>query len=234
MPSNPQVGMRSDSAAVAPRTGRTIWATLWRTLAREPFVIAVTLLAVFYVAAAWSPSAYSRVLKQYDVEDDGLILGWPQQIRSDEYAIWTPTIQAVVANDFGPINETSFYRERFRSLSSLPLWDWGLLFKPEFWPFFFLSPARAYSAYHAFHAWALLVVVPFFRRLGVGRGSALFGAVHCSPPRGCNSGGPVWCPVVAVAPWLGAGADPMPGAVVWRRRRSSPPRGCSTGSCIRH
>jgi len=204
MPSKSQVEMRSDSAAIALRTGRPILATLWRSLVREPFVVAVTLLAAFYVAAAWSPSGYSRVLKWYDVEDHGLVVGWPQQIRSDEYAIWTPTIQAVVANDFGPINETSFYHERFRSLTSMPLRDWGLLFKPEFWPFFLLSPARAYSAYHAFHAWALLVGwCLFFRRLGVGRGSALFGAVLLFASPWVQFWWTSLAPVVAIAPWLG-------------------------------
>lgn len=137
---------------------------------REPFLAAVTLLALLYVAASLSPSAYGIVLKSFGVEDHGVIFGWPQPIRSDEFAIWTPTVQAAVANDFGPINLGSLYAEPFRTLSALPLADWGIVFKPEFWPFFFISPARAFSAYHAFHYWLFLVAwTLFFRRLGIGR-----------------------------------------------------------------
>jgi hypothetical protein len=135
---------------------------------REPFLAAVTLLALLYVAASLSPSAYGLVLKSFGVADDGLVFGWPQWIRSDEYAIWTPTVQAAVANDFGPVNLGSLYAEPLRTLSALPLADWGILFKPEFWPFFLVSPARAFSAYHAFHYWLFLVAwTLFFRRLGV-------------------------------------------------------------------
>lgn len=145
---------------------------------REPFLAGVTLLALLYVAAALSPSAYARVLQGFGVADDGLILGWPQYIRSDEYSIWTPTLQAVVASDFGPVNVTSLYAERFRSLSSLPLTDWGLVFKPQFWAFFALSPAHAFSFYHAFHYWVFLVGwVLLLRRLGVGRSEAAWAAV---------------------------------------------------------
>ena len=145
---------------------------------REPFLAAVTLLALLYVAASLCPSAYAIVLDSFEVEDNGLIFGWPQLIRSDEYAVWTPTVQAVVASDFGPVNTTSLYQEKFRSLSALPLRDWGLFFKPEFWGFFVLSPARGYSAYHAFHGWLFLVGwIVFLRRLGVGRSEATLATV---------------------------------------------------------
>lgn len=145
---------------------------------REPFLAAVTLLALLYVAASLCPSAYAIVLNSFEVADNGLIFGWPQLIRSDEYAVWTPTVQAVVASDFGPVNTSSLYLEKFRSLSALPLRDWGLFFKPEFWGFFVLSPARGYSAYHAFHGWLFLVGwIVFLRRLGVGRSEATLAAV---------------------------------------------------------
>lgn len=158
----------------APRSRlRGLWAGAGQVVRREPFLAAVSLLALFYVAASLSPSGYALVLRSFGVADDGLIFGWPQFIRSDEYSIWTPTLQAVVASDFGPVNVTSLYAERFRSLSALPLADWGLFFKPEFWAFFVISPARAFSAYHAFHFWAFLVGwVLFLRQLGIGRSEA--------------------------------------------------------------
>lgn len=145
---------------------------------REPFLAAMTLLALLYVAASLCPSAYAIVLNGFEVKDNGLIFGWPQLIRSDEYAVWTPTVQAVVANDFGPVNQTSLYQEKFRTLSALPLRDWGLIFKPEFWAFFVMSPARAFSAYHAFHGWLFLVGwIVFLRRLGVGRHEATLATI---------------------------------------------------------
>ena len=145
---------------------------------RETFLAAVTLLALLYVAASLSPSAYGLVLRSLGVEDDGVVLGWPQPIRSDEYAVWTPTVQAAVASNFGPVNTSSFYAENLRTLSALPLADWGLVFKPQFWAFFVLSPARAFSIYHAAHYWIFLVAwVIFLRQLGVGRPEAALATI---------------------------------------------------------
>ena len=82
------------------------------------------------------------------VEDTGLLWGEPSPLRSDEFAVWTPFTQAAVRNGFQRFNETSPYGEDLRNFNGLPLWDWALLFKPQFWGFFFLPADRAFSLYH--------------------------------------------------------------------------------------
>ena len=52
-------------------------------------------------------------------------------------------------NDFNVVNRTSFYGETLLGTSGLPLRNWGLIFKPQVWAFFFVSPALAYSIYWA-------------------------------------------------------------------------------------
>ena len=70
-------------------------------------------------------------------------------------------------NDFNVINNTSFYRETLLGTSGLPLRNWGLIFKPQVWAFFIVSPAFAYSIYWAIQfvaflcGWSMLL-----RRLG--------------------------------------------------------------------
>lgn len=182
---------------------RRWWKGLSRRLRREPFLVAVSALALLYVAAGWSPSSYAVALRNLGVADDGLIFGRPQPIRSDEFAVWTPTLQAVVASDFGPVNRTSLYGEAFRTLSAQPLADWALVFKPQFWAFFVLSPARAYSAYHAFHGWALLVGwTLFLRRLGVDRVEAALASVVLFATPWAQTWWTSLAPVLVGAPWL--------------------------------
>jgi hypothetical protein len=78
----------------------------------------------------------------------GLYLGHARFLRTDEWAMWTPYIQATVNNGFHRFNLTSIYGEDLRNFNIVPLWDWGLIFKPEMWSFFVLDPAWAFSIFH--------------------------------------------------------------------------------------
>lgn len=129
----------------------------------DRFAAVVLVSAAIYVGLAWSPSSYGEVLSQMGVPGEGLVLGQPRAIRSDEWALWTPLIQASVNNEFARFNETSVYREDLRNFNGLPLADGALVFKPYLWPFFFLPPAYAYSFYHAF--WIALFLLGYARLL---------------------------------------------------------------------
>lgn len=121
----------------------------WRQFAtRYAFELIVTILLLGYFALDLTPSAYALVLRALGVTDTGLLFGQPSFLRSDEFAVWTPLTQAAVRNAFERFNETSPYREDLRNFNALPLWDWGLLFKPQLWGFFLLPPDRAFSLYH--------------------------------------------------------------------------------------
>lgn len=126
------------------------------------------LLGVLYVSQCWSPSSYAVALQHLEVENPGLILGKPRPIRSDEWAVVTPLIQAAVRNDFRRINETSYYKEDLRINYGLPIRDWGLVFKPTMWGYFIVDAARAYSL-HWFAVFAMFMIghAWLFRRLGL-------------------------------------------------------------------
>jgi hypothetical protein len=125
-------------------------------------LVALCVAALLYVFFALTPSSYEIVLSQMGTPGNGLWLGEARYLRADEWAIWTPSFQAAVNNDFGRFNETSLYREDLRNFWGLPLMDWSIVFKPYFWPFFVASPAIAFSFYHAFF---IVAFVLGYRRL---------------------------------------------------------------------
>lgn len=116
----------------------------------------VLVLGLAYVWQGWTPSSYGWVLEQFGAKGLGLVWGTPKGIRSDEWAVWTPYLQIAVNNGFGRFNATSPFGEDLRNFNALPLKDWGLIFKPQFWPFFAIGPVRAFSFSHAIFIVAFL------------------------------------------------------------------------------
>lgn len=110
--------------------------------------VASAMLAFLYVALALSPSSYALGLEMLGLPAEGLILGTPKAIRSDEWMVLTPYFQIAVANGLGTINELSPYQESLRTFQALPILDWGLLFKPYHWGFLVLPPAHAFSFFY--------------------------------------------------------------------------------------
>ena len=130
------------------------------------FLGAVTLAGLVYVGGEFTPSSYGAFLEMLGAPQAGPVAGVARPIRADEWSVDTPQLQAAVRNGFRRVNQTSFYHEDLRSFIALPLRDWSLLFKPQLWAFFVLSPARAFSIYHALLLWAFLCgYYLLFRRL---------------------------------------------------------------------
>src|SRR5262245_21927532 len=111
-------------------------------------VAAGAAIAIVWLTNTWTLSSYGFVLRALGARDTGIVLGEPRAIRSDEWGILTPYIQATVNNGLRRINETSFYREDLRIAEAMPIRDWGILFKPEQWLFPFVNAAYAYSFQH--------------------------------------------------------------------------------------
>ena len=119
-------------------------------------LLLVAASGVFYVGHTLSPSSYALALDRIQVPDAerGLVIGVPRPIRSDEWFVLTPMIQSTVNNHLQRYNATSFYQEDLRSMYSMPIADWGLIFKPAFWLFPWVNAAYAYSFY-----WYTLMVL---------------------------------------------------------------------------
>jgi hypothetical protein len=115
----------------------------WRALAAGVF-----LCGCVYVGLGWSPSSYAIVLRELGETDTGLIAGIPRVERGDEFAWQTPLLQMTLRSRFQRIDHTPPYFEDLRTLYAMPILDWALTFKPQFWLFFVASPAIAYSFYH--------------------------------------------------------------------------------------
>jgi hypothetical protein len=171
--------------------------------ARDPFTFAVLIAALAYVGLAWTPSSYERVFQRIGVPGTGLVLGEAREIRSDEWALWTPYIQAAVNTGFSRFNTTSLYREDFRNFNGLPLADWAILFKPYFWPFFVLDPGHAFSFYHAFFiASFLLGYQRLLRAIFPSEGQAVFGSLVLFFSSFVQTWWTTLGPVVAGFPWI--------------------------------
>lgn len=114
------------------------------------FECLILLLLALYTGFYCTPSSYGMALNMLGIPNDGLILGTPKAVRSDEWSVWTPYLQALVNNHFQRFNAYSIYHEDFRNFNALPIYDWALLFKPQFWSFLIAEPARAFSFHHGF------------------------------------------------------------------------------------
>ena len=138
----------------------------------------VAVCGCVYVGFGWSPSSYAIVLGQLGVSDAGVIAGLPRAERGDEFAWQTPLLQMSIRSHFRRFDLTPPYFEDLRTLYALPIVDWALIFKPQFWAFFVVRPALAYSFYH-FLLMAMFVVgfTILFVRLGGRELDSLFMAV---------------------------------------------------------
>jgi hypothetical protein len=127
----------------------------------------VALSGCLYVGQRWSPSSYAIVLEALGVQDRGLVAGIPRAERGDEFAWQTPLLQMTLRSGFRRFDATPPYFEDLRTLYAMPIKDWALIFKPQFWMFFIASPAVAYSFYQ-FLLMAMFVVgyTALFTRLG--------------------------------------------------------------------
>lgn len=163
----------------------------------------VLLAAAIWLSQTWSLSSYAIVLRSLGAHETGLVLGTPREIRSDEWSILTPFLQATVNNDFRRHNETSFYGEDLRMILSLPVADWGLAFKPDQWLYPLANPAYAFSFQHLVYIVAFLLGYGlFFARLGIPGGTSALLALVLFFTAFVQFWWTTFAPNLAYFPWL--------------------------------
>lgn len=191
---------RRPSSDISARTVSPAWQFLFCRTANIWLFLAI--IAFVYVYNAWSPSSYALSLRLVGAAADGLILGSPREVRSDEYLVLTPYMQIAVRNNFEAYNKLSPYKEPLKSAYALPVLDWSIIFKPQLWGFFALSPARAYSLYYC----ALMIsfclgYTILLRQLGAGGSISILVAITFFS---CHFVQVWWtnnAPTFALAPW---------------------------------
>ncbi len=184
------------SAPAVPLPSGESWLT-------KGLLAALLIGALIYVGNAWSPSSYAIALRYFGVQNDGLVAGHPQVIRADEWAVFTPQVQAVVNNGFARHNETSYYREDLRWVFSLPIRDWGMVFKPTQWGYAILPPAYAFSL--NFYLLAALFLSGYhllFIRLGARPSDALLLSILLQASAYVQSWWTAVAAPLAFFPWL--------------------------------
>lgn len=135
-------------------TSRALAATAWQrtfgTAERRfwsALCLATLLFGAVYVGQRWSPSSYAIVMLSLETSDTGLVWGTPRPERGDEFAWQTPLLQMTVRSGFERFDRTPPFFEDLRTLYGMPIKDWALIFKPQFWMFFIAPAAASYSFY---------------------------------------------------------------------------------------
>ncbi|MFQ5509102.1 MAG: hypothetical protein ACE5FN_07175 [Leptospirillia bacterium] len=166
-------------------------------------LVTVLLTGVLYVGMGLSPSSYGYVLKGLGAQEDGVMMGTPREIRADEFSIWTSLIKASVNNHFARYNATSVYGEDLRTFFSMPLNDWGMVFKPTFWGFPLAPPWLAFS-FHYFAIIALFIVgyQRLFRMLGGSDVTSFLAALVLFFTGYVQYWWTVVGPLIALFPWI--------------------------------
>lgn len=105
-----------------------------------------------------SSTALWRYYADRQMPDAGVLLGSPQGIRSDEWMLQTPWIfsQALRTPAFSSSNP-NIGGDVTPLVANLPVRHWSTLFRPQMWPFFLLSPERAFAFYWNFKTFGLLL-----------------------------------------------------------------------------
>lgn len=115
--------------------------------------IAVTVLVTFKINGS-SVGFWNYVLK--DKPKEGILLGSPKGIRSDEWLVNTPFILNQVQNNF-PLENDNIGGNKDTLLTNLPIRHYTMIFRPQFWGFFLLDTERAFSFF-----WNFKIFICFF------------------------------------------------------------------------
>ncbi len=175
-----------------------------KAASRTSLLVVVPLLfASVWLANTWSPSHYSIVLRAFGALDDGLVLGKPRGILSDEWGVITPLIQATVNNGLARRNATSPYNEDLRTTLSMPILDWGIAFKPDKWLYPLVNGAYAYSFQWLFYLFAFVGgYALLFRRLGSAPVESFVLSLALFFTAFVQIWWTVFAPTVSVFPWI--------------------------------
>jgi hypothetical protein len=80
--------------------------------------------------------------------DDHLLFGANENVRSDEWAIHTPAILSQCnSNPPFPTENYSLGGYKAPLIMNVPAKHFSMLLRPQFWPFFFVDPERAFAFY---------------------------------------------------------------------------------------
>ncbi len=141
----------------------------------------VTCAVLFVVATALKLNGSSIFLwkeKMHDRRSEGgLLLSTPKNVRSDEWAVWTPAVLWQAEHDF-PITNPSLGAGKVPLIYNLPVRYYTGFFRPQFYGFFLFDLEHAYSWYWNCKVFGLLAATFLLLRvLTKDSAISLFGAL---------------------------------------------------------
>lgn len=113
-------------------------------------------LLVFLKINYSSVDSLYNILGRTDLKHNGLILGKPKAIRSDEWMVVTPFMLSQAKLGF-PVQNEALGAGKTPLLMSLPVAHFSTFFRPQNWGFFVLDIERAYAYWWNFKVLGLLV-----------------------------------------------------------------------------
>lgn len=108
----------------------------------------ITLFFLIFVSLGINGSSvgmYHDLLHEPDDHDSSLLHGTPKNIRSDEWAVWTPMTVIQDINDYPNVNENVTGGTNFTLHFEIPSFDWSTIFKFQDWSYFLLPFENAFA-----------------------------------------------------------------------------------------
>ena len=123
------------------------------------FIFAI--LVIFGISGS-SVGIYDRTFNGMDHNDPNLLIGSPQQIRSDEWTVTTQMVIAQSAENYPGSNPNIGHGQNMNVILDVPSSDWSQIFRPQNWSFFVLPLENAFAFKWWFHSVILLLSAYFF------------------------------------------------------------------------
>lgn len=106
-------------------------------------VVILVLIATALRISGTSVGVYDYVLD--DQPGDGLLVGQPRTVRSDEWAVNTPFVLSQIENGFASFDDNIGSGQNMTVVLDVPYADWSVLFRPQNIPFFVLPAEFAFA-----------------------------------------------------------------------------------------
>jgi hypothetical protein len=132
-------------------------------------IIALFGLCVFFKLNGSSVGIWDQLYGHEGKKSKGLLLFKPQQVRSDEWAVWTPaTLSQARQTPPFPVENFSLGGGWAPLLLNLPVAYYTTLFRPQFWGFFLFDFERGFSFVWCAKVFGLLLATSWlFRQLAI-------------------------------------------------------------------
>ncbi len=125
-----------------------------RSLLLLGFLLAAFILCVAFNISGSSIAIWDQKLPQPS-SDNGLLLGSPEEIRSDEWLVFTPYVISQYQHGY-PVQNTNVGTHEDTLLMSLPVKHFSTAFRPYNWGYFTLGVERGFSFFWCYRVFGLL------------------------------------------------------------------------------